>query len=83
MKVEKKRLYQARYCGQEEFSLAVCMKGSVYTIECPFNKNSYEDRKKIDNFTERGYNTKIVTSGLAKVAEILRLKSILNPVKVK
>ena len=43
MKIEKTSvLYKARYCAQEEFSIAVSMKGSVKRSEFLFNKNSYK-----------------------------------------
>ena len=53
MKIEKTSvLYKARYCAQEEFSIAVCMKGSIKLLEFPFNKNIYKNSKQISPITK-------------------------------
>ena len=56
-------LYQTRYCAQENFSIAVCMKRRIKRIEYPFCMSSYENSKKICVITKRRYNSKVVACG--------------------
>ena len=41
-------LYQARYCAQEDFSIAVHIENSINILEHPFSMKSYENIKQID-----------------------------------
>ena len=56
-------LYQARYCAQEEFSIAVCLKKSINRLEYPYSLNSHEDFNQISVITKKWYNNKVVACG--------------------
>ena len=56
-------LYQARYCAQEDFSIAVCMKESIKILDHPFSMSNYKNSKRIDLITKRRYNSKTVAYG--------------------
>ena len=56
-------LYQARYCAQEDLSIAVCINNSIKVLEHPFSMSYYKDTKRIDLITKRRYNSKTVAYG--------------------
>ena len=56
-------LYQARYCAQEDFSVAVRKNTSLKLLEIPLSMKSYENSKQIGVITKRRHNSKIVAHG--------------------
>ena len=55
--------YQTRYCAQEDFSIAVCMKRSLKVPEHQSYFKNYENSKQVGVITKRKYNSKIVNCG--------------------
>ena len=56
-------LYQARYCAQEDFSVAVRKNTSLKLLEIPLSMKSYENSKQKGVITKRRHNFKIVAHG--------------------
>ena len=78
-------LYQTRYCAQEDFSVAVCMKRSIKILELPFITNHYQKINQKGFKTNVSNNSKIVAcdSNLYVVKETGTFKSYYNSSKNK